>query len=47
LLTTEPSTPVMNEGPISFGNVVGLGRSMAGADVDAVGASNAIATMGS
>jgi len=42
LLTTDPSTPVINDGHISDGNVVGMGLSGADADVDAGDVSNEI-----
>jgi hypothetical protein len=44
----EPSMPVMNDGPISAGNVVGAGPCGTGADgPDVPGASNDIAAIAS
>ena len=48
LPTIEPSIPVMNEGPISAGKVVGVGPFGAGTDgPDVPGASNDIAAIAS
>lgn len=47
LLTRDPSTPVMKDGPISHGNVEAGGRLTAGVVVDACGVSNEIVAMAS